>query len=146
MGAGNISGSGGEPDILWQNTSTGEIGYWTLTSGQSSAATGRSKPPGIVSTAWHIAATPDINGDGQADIVFQNVSTGEVGYWLMQSGQRQSYTQISAPGVVSPTTWLLRGGFKACLPSVLVMDAKKVSKRIFSQAHLQQESPCRNAE
>jgi hypothetical protein len=30
---------------------------------------------------WHIAAVGDFTGDGKGDIVWQNLETGEVGFW-----------------------------------------------------------------
>jgi len=107
-GAGNLSSSSGSPpNILLQNTSTGEIGYWSAAFGGQILYT-QIAAPGAVATVWHIEATPDVNGDGEADFVFQNVMTGEVGYWLVDDGQKVSYTQLEPPGFV-PTAWRIGG-------------------------------------
>jgi FG-GAP repeat len=37
-------------------------------------------------TQWRIAGVGDFNGDGYADIVWQNASTGQIVVWLLQNG------------------------------------------------------------
>jgi serralysin len=65
----------GRSDILWRNGSTGQILDWLATTangfngnGPNSAAT--------VTPDWQVAATGDFNGDGRADILWRNPTTG----------------------------------------------------------------------
>ena len=71
--------SDGRTDIVWENTVTGNRGFW-LMNGTTFASW---VDVGIVSTDWHVAGTGDFNGDGQTDILWENTSTGERGCWLM---------------------------------------------------------------
>ena len=38
---------------------------------------------GVIGNDWQIAGVGDFNGDGKADILWRNASTGEVYIWLM---------------------------------------------------------------
>jgi len=69
----------GVPDLVWQNTSTGQvnvnyyggtggatlIGYAVLNSGAGTAG-------------WSVVAAVDMNGDGVPDLIWQNAGTGQV--------------------------------------------------------------------
>ena len=66
-------------DIVWQNTSTGDAGFW-LMDGINFASW---VDVGVMSTAWRVAATGDFNADGKTDIVWENTTTGERYIWLM---------------------------------------------------------------
>jgi hypothetical protein len=50
---------------------------------------------------WHIAATADFLGTGQADLVWENTSTGERRIWIMQNGNAASV--INLPTI--PVEW-----------------------------------------
>ncbi len=57
---------------------------------------------------WHLVGTPDLNGDGNPDLVWQHGPTGAVNYWIMS---REVYTGgngviTSNPG--SPS-WMVVG-------------------------------------
>jgi hypothetical protein len=69
----------GHPDIVWQNTSTGERVIW-LMNGSSVLSTNTFTH---VSTQWQIATVGDFNGDGHPDLIWQNTSTGERSVWFM---------------------------------------------------------------
>jgi hypothetical protein len=78
-GTGDFNGDG-RVDILWRNTSTGQIADWlgTMTGGfEANGANSRS----AVSTAWHVAGVGDFNGDGRSDILWIN-DAGMVADWL----------------------------------------------------------------
>ena len=84
----------GSPDILFKNSSTGEIGIWTMS---GTTITGWIVLPPVI-PAWEIVGAADFNGDGQPDILFKNSSTGEIGLWKM------TYTQPTPNGwTVLPT-------------------------------------------
>jgi alpha-tubulin suppressor-like RCC1 family protein len=102
VGTPNFLGTG-SPQILLQNETTGEIGYWTAGFGGALTYT-QIEPAGVVPLVWQARATADVTGSGTSDIIWQNTSTGEVGYWTMVNGQNQGYTQIKPPGIV-PAGW-----------------------------------------
>src|ERR1700744_3075563 len=41
---------------------------------------------GTVNTQWHIAGVGDFNGDGNADLVWENTTTGARNIWLLKNG------------------------------------------------------------
>src|SRR5205814_1435868 len=69
----------GQPDILWQNSSTGERIIWFMN--DATYAVHANLP--TIPTVWSIASSGDFNGDGQPDILWQNSSTGERVIWFM---------------------------------------------------------------
>lgn len=85
----------GKADILWQNTSTGQVYFWLM----NGAAVASAATPGTVAMAWSIRGVGDYNGDGKADLLWQNSSTGEVYIWMM-NGSTLSAT--GSPGSVNP--------------------------------------------
>jgi len=68
----------GKADILWRNSTTGEVVIWLMNGTTMTSSTSL----GNVSSDWSIAGVGDFNGDGYADILWQNTS-GELYLWLM---------------------------------------------------------------
>src|SRR5205823_3160534 len=64
------------PDFLFQNQSDGRLVYWML-KGDRELKLGFVSPsdPG---TGWKVAATGELNGDGDTDILFQNSTSGDM--------------------------------------------------------------------
>jgi alpha-tubulin suppressor-like RCC1 family protein len=91
----------GNSDILWQNTTTGERGFYLM----NGTAVSGWLSLGTVPTAWQIAGTGDFNGDGKPDILWQNTSTGERGLYLMNGTAVTGW--VSLPSV--PTAWQIAG-------------------------------------
>ncbi len=71
----------GKPDILWRNASTGVNAIWLMNG--SAVASGANFSTVLASTGWAIAEVADFDGDGKADILWRNVSTGANVIWLM---------------------------------------------------------------
>ena len=83
-----------KPDILWQNTTSGDRGFW-LMSGTTFTSW---VDVGVITPDWRIAATADFNADGQTDILWENTTTGDRGFWLMNGTTFGSWLDI---GVIS---------------------------------------------
>jgi hypothetical protein len=76
----------GQTDVLWQNTRTGQRGFWIMnqiTNRQWVALT-------TAGTQWSIVASGDFNADTKTDIVWQNSRTGQRLVWLMNGTQKAS--------------------------------------------------------
>jgi hypothetical protein len=84
----------GTSNVLWRNTTTGEVDTWLMNNGQMNGGTA----VGSVSSAWQFAGIGDFTGRGTSDILRRNVSTGEVDTWLITNNQ---ITGGSAIGTVS---------------------------------------------
>ena len=91
----------GKGDLVWRNTSTGDVAVW-LMNGLTVGSTGF---PGGVPTEWTIADVADVDGDGNADLVWRNTSTGDVAVWLMNG---LTVGSTGFPGGV-PTEWTIAG-------------------------------------
>jgi hypothetical protein len=104
QGVGDFNGDG-KADVLWQNSKTGQVYIWemngTTIGSQGSPAT---EAP---STGWVIQGVGDFNGDGDADILWQNSITGQLDIWLMNG---TTLTTSGSPGTEAPSTgWVIQG-------------------------------------
>jgi LmbE family N-acetylglucosaminyl deacetylase len=93
-------------DLLWHHQADGRISTW-LMNGLNNRNGGLLDPAQELDTAWKVAGSGDLNGDGQADIVWQNISTGALRAWFMD-GRTLSQQVALVPGVVPDTNWRIR--------------------------------------
>ena len=70
IGTGDFNDDG-RSDILFQNTSNGEVSIWEINGNTLTGGGPVSPDPGL---SWHAIGTGDFNGDGHSDILFQNAS------------------------------------------------------------------------
>src|SRR6266542_2194511 len=88
----------GSSDILWQNTSSGNVALWFM----SASGTVQSSV-GLGNAAGWTPMVGDFNGDGIADILWQH-SSGTVGLWLMNgNGTVQSTVGLGTVAGWTPT-------------------------------------------
>ena len=81
-GGGQVAGdfnADGKPDITWQNTTSGDRGFWLMNGTTFSSWVDF----GIVSTDWRVVATADFNADGKTDLLWENTVTGDRYLWFM---------------------------------------------------------------
>jgi FG-GAP repeat len=91
----------GYADLVWENTTTGERGFWMLANGAYSySMTLRTAAP-----TWHIAGVGDFLGNGQSDLVWEDTATGNHGIWILKNGVFQSIINLRT--VLAP--WHLVG-------------------------------------
>jgi hypothetical protein len=94
--AGNDFDGDRNGDIVWHNEATGEIQIWFM---RGNARIGRANITDGASTArigppWSIAASNDFNGDGLADLLWYNASTGETQVWFMDGSRLSSRATV----------------------------------------------------
>jgi hypothetical protein len=84
VGVADFDGDG-HPDILFQDCVTGDLNLWYMRgTTRVSASSTRPAQPGL---GWRIVAVGDLNGDGRADILLQQVTSGNLYAWYMQNGK-----------------------------------------------------------
>jgi photosystem II stability/assembly factor-like uncharacterized protein len=77
---GDFNGDG-MTDILWRNSSTGQNYVWPMSGTTVLASEGFART--LQDSNWQIGSIGDFDGDGKADILWRNVSTGENYIWPM---------------------------------------------------------------
>jgi hypothetical protein len=87
----------GQADILWRDSTTGDLCIWLMNGGTYSSGVWL----GNVPVQWQIVAVTDFNNDGDLDILWRNTSTGECSIWLMNGASFGSGVSL---GIV-PTQW-----------------------------------------
>ncbi len=98
----------GDAEILWRNTSTGQVSIWEMNGNALIGGGPVSANPG---PAWQAIGTGDFNDDGLCDILFQNTSTGQVSVWEMNGNSISGGGPISAnPGTSWPAIGTGGGG------------------------------------
>src|SRR5213595_2689800 len=103
QGTGDFDGDG-KADILWRNAVTGE-NYIYLMNGLGTASQGSVNFVDPAS-GWQVQGVGDFDGDGKADILWRNTSTGENYIYLMNG------LTIARPGSinsVSDQAWQVKG-------------------------------------
>jgi hypothetical protein len=85
----------GFADILWTNTTSGQVAIWFMNGTAVSPTSGVvASNPGIY---WVIQGVGDYNGDGSSDILWRNNNTGQVSMWLMNGLTLSSSTAPATP-------------------------------------------------
>jgi len=68
-------------DVLWQNQQTGQLLAWHMNG--ASVVTSRFLTPSQVGLDWKLRGSGDFNNDGKPDLVWQNTTTGDVLFYMM---------------------------------------------------------------
>jgi PASTA domain/FG-GAP-like repeat len=91
VGSADMDGNG-KADIVWYNTRTGETQIWYINGASNITAradvTDETGKPIAVGPPWEIVGSADMDGNGRADIVWHNASTGETQVWYMNGASR----------------------------------------------------------
>jgi hypothetical protein len=95
----------GSRDLIWQNSSTGEIAVWFMWGSKCIgtrylySAEGSTREDDL---DWKIVAAGDIDLDGHGDLVWRHRISGEIRLWHMSGVVQEDAIAI---GVVSDTAW-----------------------------------------
>ncbi|KJU86348.1 Peptidase M23 domain protein [Candidatus Magnetobacterium bavaricum] len=92
----------GYSDVLWRNTTTGDIYIWLMT---GTKITGGDLVVNGIPADWEIKATEDFDGDGKADVLWQNTTVGDVALWLM-NGVKITGSSYVSRGI--PNNWRIQ--------------------------------------
>ncbi|AOW99417.1 hypothetical protein BJP34_08060 [Moorena producens PAL-8-15-08-1] len=114
-GTGDVNGGGAE-EIFWYNTSSGEIAVWEIDQTGFQKATNITKTNGenmieSPNSSWQLVAAGDMDGDGDADAIWENMNTQEFGYWKLDGTVYQEAVLIDARPADGP--WEFRGAYDA---------------------------------
>jgi fibronectin type III domain protein/VCBS repeat protein len=108
VGVGDFDGDK-KADILWHNSSTGEIQIWFMDRQKlTSRATvlGEDGRPAFIGPPFSIVGVDDFDGDKKADILWHNSSTGEIQIWFMDrqklSGRATVLGEDGNPSFIGP--------------------------------------------
>ena len=101
---GDVNGDG-ILDMVWLDAATGQSAIWLMTAPATIASA--SFPPSVgAGSGWTLAGVGDVNGDGRADLVWRNTTSGQALVWMMSvTGTIGSTLDL---GIV-PLTYELRG-------------------------------------
>jgi hypothetical protein len=89
----------GQPDIVVQDSNTGEIVIYMLDKEAVTKTVTLAKQP---TPEWHVVGTPDLAGSGQPGLLLQSVKTGALQFWKLSSLKVVSQTAIT--GVTASST------------------------------------------
>ncbi|HZM05283.1 MAG TPA: VCBS repeat-containing protein [Candidatus Saccharimonadales bacterium] len=105
VGAGKFNGDG-QRDILWRDNATGNNYVWKMsgTNYLLSSVTLSAE----VDLNWHIVGVGDFNGDGVADIVWRDPTTGSNRIWLTSDPLGATYTNVALPSLTG-ASWTICG-------------------------------------
>lgn len=79
----------GNPDLLWMNTTSGNLVSWQM-AGVNRITGGFLDPPSIGNLNWKVVGTPNLDADPQPDILWRNDTSGRLVVWLMEGTQRRT--------------------------------------------------------
>jgi hypothetical protein len=104
-GAGDINGDG-RADVIWQHSATGRLAAWLMNGSRVVATSFLSTY--VADLAWKVRGVGDVNGDGRADLFWQNTATGGLGVWYLQNFTITHQYGLSIWGVPD-TSWHVIG-------------------------------------
>lgn len=102
--------SDGVADIVWRNYKTGVNYVWGMLSGANIDETKTGPIPEVTDTNWRLEGAADFTGDGIADLLWRNYSTGEDKIWGMNvANNKYIRTQEFPITTLSDVTWEIEG-------------------------------------
>jgi hypothetical protein len=103
-GIGDFDGDG-KDDVLWRNSTTGENYLYPMNGLAIQGSEGYLRT--VAAQAWQVAGTGDFDGDGKADILWRNSSTGQNYIYPMNGPVIQGTEGYLR--TVADTSWQVKG-------------------------------------
>jgi hypothetical protein len=97
VGAGDTNGDR-VADIVWQHRTQGWLAVWYL-NGTQVVGTQLLSIPRMPDPTWHIRGVGDSNGDGRADVLWQNDTSGFLGLWYLNGAAVTGTATLSSTRV-----------------------------------------------
>ncbi len=97
VGAGDTNGDRAA-DIVWQHRTQGWLAVWYL-NGTQVVGTQLLSIPRMPDPAWHIRGVGDCTGDGLADLLWQNDTSGGLALWSLNGVTVTGTWNLSSPRV-----------------------------------------------
>ena len=92
-------------DIVWRNSTTGEVNVWFMNGLALSATSGAIAV--LPSPQWAVLGSGDFDGDGRGDLLLRHAGSGDVAMWLMDGRSVRSGSAVFA--TLDPSRWQLAG-------------------------------------
>ncbi|MGI0493432.1 FG-GAP-like repeat-containing protein [Alkalinema pantanalense CENA528] len=89
-------------DLLWRETNSGTGVRWTM-SGANVVGGGMFTMP---DPSWKVAATADVNRDGETDVLWRHSVSGGTVWWILQN---QSFSSAFALPTLADLNWTIAG-------------------------------------
>jgi hypothetical protein len=90
-------------DILWRNTTTGDLAIWEMNG--TTILNPSTSGVGNAALNWTVVGVGDFNGDGKADILWRNSTNGNLAIWEMNGTAVTSSTTFAN----LPSAWFVAG-------------------------------------
>lgn len=107
VGSGDLDGDG-FTDLVWQHQTEGWLAVWYLGGNATVRSTVFLSINRVEDLNWQIRGVDDIDGDGKADLIWQNQADGRLAAWLMDGSQVRDTRFLSIPQVAD-TDWQIVG-------------------------------------
>lgn len=99
--------SDGKLDLVWQNDTTRQVSVWYLGGAQGNTFLSDSWLSPNSVTGWRVVGTPDLNGDGKPDLVWQSDTTRQVVVWYLGGAQGNTFLSDAWLAQNGPQGWTL---------------------------------------
>jgi hypothetical protein len=106
VGAGDADGDG-RPDLYWHHLATGHLAVWFM-DGPTFLSSRLMTPTNVTDTNWRVRGVADLDRDGAADLIWQNVATSAVAVWRLNGTVFVESRLITGP-TLPAGGWVLVG-------------------------------------
>jgi hypothetical protein len=105
VGTGESNGDG-DPDLFWQQRSTGRLAVWRMHSIAFDAGLLLSASPN--DARWRVVSVADLDGDAYSDLVFQHTDTRMAAAWYLRDATVR-FGATLMPSSVGDPAWRVAG-------------------------------------